>query len=128
MTSGRRDTLSPIGLLKTIIIFRLWNCFQIDCPTAQRQANHPNPFNPETWAPFKLAHDSIATARIYDVKGKRIKIIELGHVAAENYVESNRAIYWDRKTDTGEQVSSGTYFYQIKTGDYTKTRKIVILK
>ena len=43
-------------------------------------------------------------------------------------MESNRAIYWDGKTDAGEQVSSGTYFYQIEAGDYTETRKMVILK
>ena len=52
----------------------------------------------------------------------------LGHLSAGNYVESNRAIYWDGKTETGEQVSSGTYFYQIGAGDYRATRKMVILK
>ncbi|MCS5609511.1 MAG: hypothetical protein NZ961_03805 [Candidatus Poribacteria bacterium] len=45
-----------------------------------------------------------------------------------NYVESSKAIYWDGKTDTGESVSSGTYFYQIEAGDYTETRKMMILK
>ena len=43
-------------------------------------------------------------------------------------MESNRAIYWDGRTDTGEQVSSGTYFYQIEADGYTDTRKMVILK
>ena len=94
----------------------------------QLLANYPNPFNPETWIPFKLAQDSTVTARIYDVTGKQIRIIELGHVAAGNYVEVNKAIYWDGKTEDGEQVSSGTYFYQIEAGDYTETRKMVILK
>ena len=90
--------------------------------------NYPNPFNPETWIPFKLAQDSTVTAKIYDLTGKQIRRIELGHIPAGNYVESNRAIYWDGKTDTGEFVSSGTYFYQIETDDYTETRKMVILK
>ena len=58
--------------------------------------------------------------------GKQIKMIELGHVTAGNYVESNRAIYWDRRKWRAR--SSGTYFYQIEAGDYTGTRKIVILK
>jgi len=90
--------------------------------------NYPNPFNPETWLPFKLAQDAIVTAKIYDVTGKQIRMIQLGHIPAGNYVESNKAIYWDGKTDTGEQVASGTYFYQIDAGDYTETRKMVILK
>ena len=94
----------------------------------QLLANYLNPFNPETWIPFQLAEDSTATARVYDVTGKQIRIIELGHVAAGNYVEINRAIYWDGKTEDGEQVSSGTYFYQIEARDYTETRKMVILK
>ena len=65
---------------------------------------------------------------INDVTGKQIRAIKLGHLSAGNYVESSKAIYWDGKTDTGEQVSSGTYFYQIEVGDYTETRKMVILK
>ena len=94
----------------------------------QLLANYPNSFNPETWIPFQLAQDAIVTAKIYDVTGKQIRIIELGYVPAGNYVESSRAIYWDGKTETGEHVSSGTYFYQIEAGDYTETRKMVILK
>ena len=60
--------------------------------------------------------------------GKQIRMIELGYIPAGNYVESSKAIYWDGKTDTGEQVSSGTYFYQIQAGAYTETRKMVILR
>ena len=55
-------------------------------------------------------------------------MIQLGHVPAGNYFEPNRAIYWDGKTNTGEQVSSGAYFYQLKAGDYIETRKMVVLK
>ena len=55
-------------------------------------------------------------------------MIELGHIPAGNYVEVNRAIYWDGRTEDGELVSSGTYFYQIEAGDYIDTRKMVILK
>ena len=55
-------------------------------------------------------------------------MIELGYVQAGNYVESSKAIYWDGRTEDSEQVSSGTYFYQIEAEDYTDTRKMVILK
>ena len=88
----------------------------------------PKPFNPETWILFQLAEDSIVNAKIYDLTGKQIRIIELGHIPAGNYVETNKAIYWDGKTSDGEIVSSGTYLYQIRAGDYTNTRKMVILK
>ena len=120
--SNRSNTEEmALNALKSILLERL--------PTqTQLLANYPNPFNPETWIPFQLAQDSTVIARIYDVTGKQIITMELGHLAAGNYVESNRAIYWDGKTDTGEQVSSGTYFYQIEAGDYTDTRKMAILK
>jgi hypothetical protein len=49
-------------------------------------------------------------------------------VTAGRYVTADQAAYWDGKTETGEAVSSGTYFYQIEAGDYTETRKMVILK
>ena len=110
-----------MNVLKSILPERL--------PTqTQLLANYPNPFNPETWIPFKLAQDSTVTAKIYDLTGKQIRMIELGHLRAGNYVESSKAIYWNGKTETGELVSSGTYFYQIDAGDYQATRKMVILK
>ena len=110
-----------LNVLKAILPERL--------PTqTQLLANYPNPFNPETWIPFQLAQDSKVTATIYDITGKQIRMIEFGHIPAGNYVEVNRAIYWDGRSNNGEFVSSGTYFYQIKAGDYTETRKMVILK
>ena len=120
--SNRSNTEEiALSVLKAILPERL--------PTrTQLLSNYPNPFNPETWIPFKLAQDSTVTAKIYDVTGKQIRMIELDHLSAGNYVESSKAIYWDGRTEDGEQVSSGTYFYQTEAGDYTETRKILILK
>ena len=110
-----------LNVLKAILPERL--------PTqTQLLANYPNPFNPETWIPFQLAQDSKVTATIYDITGKQIRMIEFGHIPAGNYVEVNKAIYWDGRTEAGEFVSSGTYFYQIEADGYTDTRKMVILK
>jgi len=122
-SSSNRSSEEEIALniLKALLPERL--------PTrTQLLANYPNPFNPETWIPFQLAEDSAVTAKIYDLTGKQVRVIELGHLSAGSYVESSRAIYWDGKTETGEQVSSGTYFYQIQAGDYTATKKMGILK
>ena len=68
------------------------------------------------------------TVTIYDVTGKTIRKMELGHLTAGSYSQAERAIYWDDQTESGEPVSSGTYFYQIEAGDYRATRKMVILK
>ena len=55
-------------------------------------------------------------------------MIKLGHLSAGNYVESSKAIYWDGRSENEEQVFLGTYFYQLQAGDYTETKKMVILK
>jgi len=94
----------------------------------QLLANYPNPFNPETWIPFELADDAEVTVTIYDVQGKRIRQLQLGQVTAGRYVTADQAAYWNGKTETGEVVSSGTYFYQLQAGVYIETRKMVILK
>ena len=65
---------------------------------------------------------------IYDVQGQPIRQLELGMVLAGRHVTAGQVVYWDGKTEDGEFVSSGTYFYQIEAGDYTETRKMVILK
>ena len=63
------------------------------------------------------------------MQGKRVqRLQQLGLVTAGRYVAANQAAYWDGKSETGEVVSSGTYFYQIEVGDYIETRKMVILK
>ena len=90
--------------------------------------NYPNPFNPETWIPFRAAKDGNASVTIYDINGMIIRFLPIGYVLAGNYLGPDRAIYWDGKTDAGEYVSSGTYFYRIKLVDYTETRKMVIVK
>jgi len=85
----------------------------------QLLANYPNPFNPETWIPFQLSQDAEVRLTIYDVTGNAIKQMQLGHLTVGSYSQTEKAIYWDGKTETGEQVGSGTYFYQLKAGDYT---------
>ena len=66
--------------------------------------------------------------RIYDTKGRISRTLDMGFQSFGYYASRNKAAYWNGRTDSGEMVSSGTYFYQIQAGDYTETRKSVILK
>jgi hypothetical protein len=68
------------------------------------------------------------TVTIYDVQGKGVRQLQLGLVTAGRYVTADQAAYWDGKGQTSEAIASGTYFYQLLAGDYTETRKMVILK
>ncbi len=90
--------------------------------------NYPNPFNPETWIPYQLAHAADVTLTIYDTKGILVRQLNLGYQMAGYYTDRTKAAYWDGRNNLGEAVGSGVYFYQLETGDYSATRKMVILK
>ena len=90
--------------------------------------NYPNPFNPETWIPYQLATDSDVTLTIYTSKGAVVRRFELGHQPAGFYTARAQAAYWDGRNASGESVASGVYFYQLRAGDYSALRRMVILK
>ena len=90
--------------------------------------NYPNPFNPETWIPYHLTHAADVTLTIYDTTGTPVRQFDLGHQPAGYYTDRAKATYWDGRNDSGESVSSGIYFYQLRAGDYTALRRMVILK
>ena len=90
--------------------------------------SYPNPFNPDTWIPYQLSEGSRVTVKIYDVSGHLVRTIEVGHKPRGYYLTHERAVYWDGRNESGEQISSGVYFYTLITDHYTKTRRMVIVK
>ena len=90
--------------------------------------NYPNPFNPETWIPFQLHQSATVSVLIYNAAGKKVRQMDIGFRIAGSYHSMGRAVYWNGKTDLGEIVSSGVYFYTLQAGDFTSTRRLVILK
>ena len=90
--------------------------------------NFPNPFNPETWIPYQLNQASNVLIQIYNVSGHTVRTLNLGHQSTGSYMTNATAAYWDGKNDAGEAVSSGIYFYSLKTANFTATRRMVILK
>ena len=94
----------------------------------QLLANYPNPFNPETWIPYRLAQDAFVTLTIYDQTGQLVRTIDAGHQTASAYESRSQAIYWNGRNQVGEKVASGVYFYHLSAGDFSATRKMLILK
>ena len=90
--------------------------------------NFPNPFNPETWIPYQLAVDAEVGISIYDVQGDLVRRIELGERFAGGHLDRETAAYWDGRSDDGELVSSGVYYYHLRAGDFHATRRMVIVK
>ena len=90
--------------------------------------NYPNPFNPETWIPYQLVQAADVKLTIYDTNGAVVRQLDLGHQMAGFYTDRTRAAYWDEQSETGERVPSGVYFYHLSAGDFSATRKMLILK
>ena len=91
-------------------------------------ANYPNPFNPETWIPYQLAEAAEVQVSIYSADGKLVRALDLGQLPAGIYQNRSRAAYWDGRNAQGEPVASGVYFYTLKAGEFSATRKMVIRK
>ncbi len=85
--------------------------------------NYPNPFNPETWIPYHLATPSDVNITIYTSDGKLVRALKLGNQTVGIHQE-----HWDGKNAYGERVASGIYFYTLRAGNYTATRKMSIAK
>ncbi|MDI6793405.1 MAG: FlgD immunoglobulin-like domain containing protein [bacterium] len=90
--------------------------------------SYPNPLNPAAWIPFALADETNVAIKIYSMSGELVRSLDLGKLAAGTYTNKVRAAYWDGKDSNGNEVASGVYLYQLRAGDVTATRKMVVLK
>ncbi len=85
--------------------------------------NYPNPFNPETVLEYSVPQKSQVSIEIYNIAGQKVRTLVNEVVSAGSY-----RLVWDGRSDTSEKVASGIYLYQLKSGNYTKTKKMVMLK
>jgi hypothetical protein len=90
--------------------------------------NYPNPFNPETWIPYQIREPAEVFIRLYSTSGQLVRTLDLGQRAAGFYLGHTRAAHWDGHNDAGEKVASGIYFYQLQAGDFSSTRRMLVLK
>ena len=64
----------------------------------------------------------------FPVDGNLVRTLALGHQDAGMYQHCTQAAHWDGKNELGETVASGLYFYTLTAGDFTATRRMLILK
>jgi hypothetical protein len=86
--------------------------------------NYPNPFNPTTTISFSTTENTESTKlMIYNIKGQKVKtLINQALPAGEHSVN------WDGTDDSRKPVSSGIYFYKLKSGKFCETKKCILLK
>ncbi len=87
--------------------------------------NAPNPFNPSTTIKFAVPEGKAGpvTLKVYDVRGRLVRSLVDGFKEAGDYT-----VFWGGIDENGQNVSSGVYFYRMIAGDFTQTRKMVMLK
>jgi hypothetical protein len=100
------------------------SAFAVEPVTAQVPAaydlaqNYPNPFNPSTTIRYQIPAAARVTLKVYDTAGREVATLVNGQQGAGTY---------DVRFDaTG--LSSGVYFYQLRSGDFTRTSKMVLVK
>jgi hypothetical protein len=83
----------------------------------------PNPFNPRTTISFVIPEAAHVDLTIYDVQGRKVRTLVDRELRAGRHEVS-----WDGNNDDGQRSSSGLYFYQLRSGDKTESRKMLLLK
>jgi len=84
--------------------------------------NFPNPFNPSTSFVLALPEESDYAVHIYNVVGQVVKVFR-GHARA-----GELRFTWDGTNDQGADIASGVYFYRADAGEFTQTRRMVLVR
>jgi len=95
-------------------------------PVAKKTAlkgNYPNPFNPVTTIAYDIEKDAHVSIDVFNVKGQKVRTLVNDRLTAGSHT-----IQWNGTDDNGKNVGSGIYFFNMKSGKYTSTRKMILMK
>lgn len=87
------------------------------------EQNYPNPFNPSTVIRYSIIDPSPVSLKVYDTLGREIKSLVNEEQASGTY-----EVFWDGNDSMGNKVSTGVYFYRINAGEFSETRKMMLIK
>ena len=85
--------------------------------------NYPNPFNPTTTIFYSLLGDDFVNVTIYDLVGRIVKVLVNSKQSA-----GNKFVIWNATNEKNEPVSSGVYFFNVRVGQYSQTKKMMVIK
>jgi len=95
-----------------------------DVPTVNSLVgNYPNPFNPVTQIKFAIKERGNVKLEIFDIKGRKVKDLVNGTLEAGSHSET-----WQGDNNAGNSVGSGIYFYKLRAGRFTSTKKMLLMK
>ncbi len=85
--------------------------------------NYPNPFNPTTIINYRLAMSSDVNLSIYNTTGQLVRTL-----VDEYQPAGSKSVDWNGLNDGGKKVASGVYIYQLKTGNVTQCKKMILVQ
>ena len=91
--------------------------------TYNLQNAYPNPFNPVTTLRYDLPEDALVNITIYDMMGRIVS-----NLVSSQQNAGYKSIQWNATNNAGQPVSGGLYLYTIQAGEFTQTKKMVLLK
>ena len=92
--------------------------------------NYPNPFNPTTTIGYRIPETGLVTLKVYDILGREVATLVNEEKPAGTYeIEFNSHSGEVRNLPSGRQgLTSGVYFYQLKSDSFVETRKMILIK
>ncbi len=90
--------------------------------------NYPNPFNPVTNILFTISDNQFVTLNVYDVLGNKVSSLVNEEKQAGIYSVIFPGNNIANSVSSGSELASSVYFYQLKAGNYTETKKMVFMK
>ncbi len=85
--------------------------------------NYPNPFNPTTTITYELPRTCEVNVTIYNTLGQKIRTLVRKQQTAGRY-----EVMWDGRDESGQEVASGVYIYQLRAGEFVQTRKMILMR
>ena len=129
------DRLYPMWMDNRTGVYQIWSA-RVDLsalaltPTDELQPkdfrlyqNYPNPFNPETTIKFAVSKVREVVLQIFDISGQLVQTLVNARLSAGIYETK-----WQGRNQSGQEVGSGIYFYRLKTGGFTQTRRMLLIR
>ena len=103
----------PVGLPATVQSISIPDKFLL-------LQNYPNPFNPTTKINYGLPQSTRVTLKVFNLLGQQVRTL-----VDQKQSAGMHQVMWDGKNDDGKRLTSGIYFYQLKSATFIQTRKMI---
>ncbi|HQU73173.1 MAG TPA: FG-GAP-like repeat-containing protein [Calditrichia bacterium] len=101
------------------------NPFRIVTPdNYELSQNYPNPFNPTTSIDFTLPISKEISLKVYNALGQEVRSL----INSQSFSAGTHTMQWDGRDNSGQQVASGIYIYKLTFGNFSKSRKMTLVR